>query len=113
MTEPTETPSPTRPAWARSARRAADLGPRGGEPIAPGRTVLDRLGGGRRYEVFLVWDDHRLAVLVAKVLRPDQAIEPAALRELGREAGRAVRARASRDRARLRRGARTAASRTS
>jgi serine/threonine protein kinase len=48
--------------------------------------VLRRLGGGRRYEVFLVWDDHRLAVLVAKVLRPDQADEPAALQDLGREA---------------------------
>jgi hypothetical protein len=24
----------------------------------------------------LVWDEHRLAVLVAKVLRPDQAREP-------------------------------------
>jgi serine/threonine protein kinase len=36
--------------------------------------------------VFLVWDDHRLAVLVAKVLRPDHAREPAAVRELAREA---------------------------
>jgi eukaryotic-like serine/threonine-protein kinase len=44
-----------------------------GDAIAAGRTVLRRLGGGRLYEVFLVWDDHRLAVLVAKVLRPDQA----------------------------------------
>ena len=47
-----------------------------GDAIAPGRTVLRRLGGGRRYEVFLVWDEHRLAVLVAKVLRPDQAERP-------------------------------------
>ena len=44
-----------------------------GDEIAPGRTVLRRIGGGRRYEALLVWDDHRLAVLVAKVLRPDQA----------------------------------------
>ena len=57
-----------------------------GDAIAPGRTVLRQLGGGRRYEVFLVWDDHRLAVLVAKVLRPDQASDPVALRDLGREA---------------------------
>ena len=35
---------------------------------------------------FLVWDDHRLAVLVAKVLRPDQAADPAALDDLRREA---------------------------
>jgi serine/threonine protein kinase len=56
-----------------------------GDSIAPGRTVLRRLEGGRRYEVFLVWDDHRLAVLVAKVLRPDFATEPIALRDLEHE----------------------------
>jgi serine/threonine protein kinase len=56
-----------------------------GDAIAPGRTVLRLLGGGQRYEVFLVWDDHRLAVLVAKVLRPELASDPAALRELTRE----------------------------
>jgi eukaryotic-like serine/threonine-protein kinase len=58
-----------------------------GDEIAPGRTVLRRLGGGRRYDVYLVWDDHRLAVLVAKVLRPDQVSEPGALRDLRAEAG--------------------------
>jgi eukaryotic-like serine/threonine-protein kinase len=57
-----------------------------GDAIAPGRTVLRPLGGGRRYEVFLVWDDHRLAVLVAKVVRPDQASDPAALRDFRQEA---------------------------
>ena len=56
-----------------------------GDEIAPGRTVLRDLGGGRRYEVFLVWDEHRLAVLVAKVLRPGMAGDPAALRELAAE----------------------------
>jgi eukaryotic-like serine/threonine-protein kinase len=56
-----------------------------GDAIARGRTVLQPLGGGSRYEVFLVWDDHRLAVLVAKVLRPELAADPAALRELARE----------------------------
>ena len=87
MTEPAETTVAARPAWARSARERPTWGLEAGEPIAPGRTVLDRLGGGSRYEVFLVWDEHHLAVLVAKVLRPDEAIEPASLRELGREAG--------------------------
>jgi serine/threonine protein kinase len=57
-----------------------------GDAIAPGRTVLRRLGGGQRHEVLLVWDDHRLAVMVAKALRPDHAGDPAALRELAREA---------------------------
>ena len=75
---------------ARRGRGPRASGPRGasrpGDPIAPGRTVLDRLGGGSRYEVFLVWDEHHLAVLVAKVLRPDQAMR----------AGLAARARAAR-----------------
>jgi serine/threonine protein kinase len=57
-----------------------------GDAIAPGRTVLRRIGGGRRYETLLVWDEQRLAVLVAKLLRPDQAREPAALGDLQREA---------------------------
>jgi serine/threonine protein kinase len=57
-----------------------------GDEIAPGRTVLRRLGGGRRYEALLVWDEHRLAVLVAKVLRPDVVGDERVLRELTREA---------------------------
>ena len=73
------------PPWERERRERPTWGLVEGDAIAPGRTVLRRLGGGRRYEVFLVWDDHRLAVLVAKVLRPDQAGEQAAVRELGRE----------------------------
>jgi serine/threonine protein kinase len=61
-------------------------GLRDGDEIAPGRTILRRIGGGRRFEVFLVWDDHRLAMLVAKVLRPDQVEHPQGLHELAREA---------------------------
>jgi serine/threonine protein kinase len=57
-----------------------------GDEIAPGRSVLRRLGGGRRYEALLVWDEHRLAVLVAKVLRPDAAADEHALRDLEHEA---------------------------
>jgi serine/threonine protein kinase len=57
-----------------------------GDELTPGRTVLRRIGGGRRYEAMLVWDDHRLAVLVAKVLRPDHATDPTALDDLRREA---------------------------
>ena len=41
-----------------------------GAEIAPGRSVLKTLGGGSRYEVLLVWDDHLFAITVAKVLRP-------------------------------------------
>ena len=57
-----------------------------GAEIAPGRTVLKPLGGGRRYEVLLVWDDRLYAVTVAKLLRPGHAEDARALRELGEEA---------------------------
>jgi eukaryotic-like serine/threonine-protein kinase len=57
-----------------------------GAPIAEGRTVLRRLGGGGRYEVHLVWDDRLFAIMVAKVLRPDQVDDGRALRELAQEA---------------------------
>jgi serine/threonine protein kinase len=57
-----------------------------GAAIAPGRTVLKALGGGSRYEALLVWDERLFAIMVAKVLRPDQAADEHALRELRREA---------------------------
>ena len=72
---PWEQPSRSRPTWGFAE----------GDELAPGRTVLHRIGGGRRYEALLVWDEHRLSVLVAKVLRPDQTTHPVALRELRRE----------------------------
>ena len=73
------------PPWERAGRPRPTWGLVEGDAIAHGRTVLRRIGGGRRYEVFLVWDEHRLAVLVAKVLRPDHADDPAAMRDLVRE----------------------------
>jgi serine/threonine protein kinase len=57
-----------------------------GAPIARGRTVLKELGGGSRYEALLVWDERLFSIMVAKVLRPDQAADDHALRELRREA---------------------------
>jgi eukaryotic-like serine/threonine-protein kinase len=57
-----------------------------GDAIAPGRTVLSHLGGGNRYEVYLVWDDRLFAVMVAKVVRPDQVDDPAATRDVRKEA---------------------------
>jgi eukaryotic-like serine/threonine-protein kinase len=73
------------PPWETERRERPTWGLAEGDAVAPGRTVLRSLGGGRRYEVFLVWDDHRLAVLVAKLLRPELATDPAALRELAEE----------------------------
>jgi serine/threonine protein kinase len=72
------------PSWA--GRERPTWGFAEGDAIAPGRTILRRIGGGRRFEAFLVWDDHRLAVLVAKLLRPDHAGDPTALHELEAEA---------------------------
>jgi serine/threonine protein kinase len=57
-----------------------------GHEIAPGRTVLKPLGGGHDYEVYLVWDDRRFAIMVAKLLRPNRVDDERALRDLEREA---------------------------
>jgi eukaryotic-like serine/threonine-protein kinase len=56
-----------------------------GDEISPGRSVLDVLGGGNRYEVYLVWDQRLFSVMVAKLLRPDRAESESALRGLNRE----------------------------
>jgi serine/threonine protein kinase len=48
--------------------------------------VLEPLGGGRRYEVFLVWDEHLDQEAVAKILRPDRLDDENAVRALRREA---------------------------
>ena len=63
---------------------ARDL-PAGAE-IGPGRSVLKALGGGNRFEVLLVWDDRRLAVMVAKVLRPHLVEDRRALEDQRLEA---------------------------
>jgi serine/threonine protein kinase len=56
-----------------------------GAQIAEGRSILKRLSGGNRYEVFLTWDDRLFAITVTKILRPDQAEDEHALGELRRE----------------------------
>jgi eukaryotic-like serine/threonine-protein kinase len=57
-----------------------------GDEIAQGRSVLKLLGGGNRYEAYLVWDEHMFAPMVAKLIRPDQVENESALRGLRREA---------------------------
>ena len=54
--------------------------------IAPGRTVLKSIGGGNLYEVHLVWDERMHALLVAKIVRPDQTEDPGALEDVREEA---------------------------
>jgi eukaryotic-like serine/threonine-protein kinase len=57
-----------------------------GHEIAPGRTTLKAIGGGNRYEVYLVWDERLHAICVAKLIRPDQVEDPEALDDLRQEA---------------------------
>src|SRR5665647_3683105 len=57
-----------------------------GDEIVPGRHAVRLLGGGRRFEAYLAWDDQLLALVVVKALRPDQTDDPAALAELVSEA---------------------------
>jgi serine/threonine protein kinase len=57
-----------------------------GEEIVPGRSMLRHLGTGDLYDTYLVWDDHRFAILVAKLLRPDQLDRDSARRAFEREA---------------------------
>jgi eukaryotic-like serine/threonine-protein kinase len=57
-----------------------------GDEIGPGRHAVQLLGGGRRYEAWLVWDERLRALVVAKLLRPDEADDPGARRTLEAEA---------------------------
>lgn len=56
-----------------------------GDEIVPGRRAVRSLGGGTAFEVYLAWDEHRLAFVACKLLRPDQVADPRALRQLRRE----------------------------
>jgi serine/threonine protein kinase len=57
-----------------------------GATLAEGRIALKPLGGGSRYEVYLVWDERLFSLAVAKVLRPDRVEDERSLRELAAEA---------------------------
>ena len=57
-----------------------------GDEIAPGRHAVGLLGGGHRYEAWLAWDERLRALVVAKLLRPDQADDPGGRRVLADEA---------------------------
>jgi eukaryotic-like serine/threonine-protein kinase len=57
-----------------------------GDEIVPGRRAVSLLGGGRRYEAWLAWDERMRSLVVAKMVRPDQVDHPAALTTLRREA---------------------------
>jgi eukaryotic-like serine/threonine-protein kinase len=57
-----------------------------GDEIVPGRHALRVLGGGRRYEAYLAWDEQLHALVVAKLLRPDQVGDAHARAALAAEA---------------------------
>jgi eukaryotic-like serine/threonine-protein kinase len=57
-----------------------------GDEIGPGRQAVRLLGGGHRYEAWLAWDERLRSLVVVKLLRPDQADDPAARRVLEAEA---------------------------
>lgn len=56
-----------------------------GFEIAPGRAVIQSLGGGKRYEAWLAWDEEMMCLVVAKVIRPDQVEDDTAISALKRE----------------------------
>jgi serine/threonine protein kinase len=68
-----------------TARHASWDLPEGAE-IVPGRHAVRLLGGGRRYEAYLAWDDDLRALVVAKVVRPDRVRHPGTLAGLAGEA---------------------------
>jgi eukaryotic-like serine/threonine-protein kinase len=57
-----------------------------GDEIAPGRRAVHRLGGGTRSEAWVAWDERLHAVVVVKLLRPDQVDDADARGALAREA---------------------------
>jgi serine/threonine-protein kinase len=56
-----------------------------GAEIYPGRYALMLLGGGRRYEAYLAFDEELLATVVVKILRPSRARDERALQGLASE----------------------------
>ena len=65
--------------------RRPETGP-AGEQIAPGRVLLDRLGGGVRYDVHLAWDERLRALVVVKLIRPALQNDGSTWRSLAAEA---------------------------
>ena len=57
-----------------------------GEEIAPGRHAVRLLGGGRRHEAYLAWDDMLSTLVVVKILRPSLVEDSSTRAALAREA---------------------------
>jgi eukaryotic-like serine/threonine-protein kinase len=57
-----------------------------GDEIVGGRTAVRLLGGGRRYEAYLAWDDDLYSLVVTKIVRPSLLPDSSALAGLAGEA---------------------------
>jgi eukaryotic-like serine/threonine-protein kinase len=66
-------------------RTKSEWGFEQGQEVVPGRHALQVLGGGHRYEVYLVWDEHLHTVVAMKLLRPDHVDDDHALEGLRAE----------------------------
>lgn len=58
---------------------------RAGSEIRPGLVAQELLGGGNRYEAYLAYDELRMCLVVAKVIRPSRAGEERSVRAMARE----------------------------
>jgi serine/threonine protein kinase len=56
-----------------------------GEELAPGRSVVRHIETGDLYATYLVWDEHRFSLGVAKVLRAERLDDDSARRTFARE----------------------------
>jgi eukaryotic-like serine/threonine-protein kinase len=56
-----------------------------GEEINAGLIVQELLGGGKRYEAYLAYDESRLCLVVAKLVRPGRAHDQSTLTAMARE----------------------------
>jgi serine/threonine protein kinase len=68
------------------AASKASWGFREGDEIVPGRHAVRLLGGGRRYEAYLAWDDDLHALVTVKAVRPDRRAHRGTLDGLAGEA---------------------------
>ena len=71
----------TRAPWADDRWDLAE-----GDVIAPGRYAVRLLGGGRRYEAYLAWDDTLHTLVVVKLIRPGQTENEGTLAGMAGEA---------------------------
>lgn len=60
-------------------------GLRKGDEFHPGLVAQELLGGGKKYEAYLAYDEHRLCLVVAKLVRPSRARDHATLGAMARE----------------------------